>query len=392
MQIVMLTDDYLPRIGGVAAHIYHLSKALLKIGCRVEVLHIVSDGRGMRRRLVREEAGNMPVYRLQRGKYRANWMRHIDILWALMSIKKHLGSVTLVHQHDYLYSSRAAHWFSRLTGCKWVWTNHTSMFLLSVSLGSFSKRAQSIHNKMHGCIAVSREILDVSRTVWNASKIAMEYIPNGVDIDMFSPNDEWTERSRKLGSGPFVVLCPRRIAEKNGVIYFAEAAGILHCQHPDVDWRFWITGHMYQHSEYAERILQALNKPMMAGQVAFLGAVPHHQMPEVYRRSDVVVIPSLVEAVSLSALEAMACGVPVIATSVGGLPEVVRDEFTGLLVPPQNAEAIASAIWKLHTDRNLSQRVAENAYAMVQQRYTWDRIAQETVNFYRRLTGIPQDA
>lgn len=387
MMIIMVTDDYLPRIGGIAAHIYHLSKALIKAGCQVRVLHAASEGTGIGRELVEEEAGSLPVCRLRTGVRRPGWMRHFDIPWALKTMKSQLGEVAIVHQHDYLYSSRGVYWFTKLAGSKWVWTNHSSMFLMAARQGTFSRRARNLHSRMHGCVAVSREILEVSRAVWRDASIVMDYIPNGVDVEMFTPDGvSIAEPPPKEGSRkPFVVLCPRRIAPKNGVIYFAKAADILASKHPDVDWRFWITGHMYQDSEYAHQILQALERPMLAGQVAFLGAVPHDKMPTVYRRADLVVIPSLVEAVSLSALEAMACGIPVLATSVGGLPEVVKDGCTGILVPPEDAEAIADAVWKVYVHREWASTLAMNAYEMVAREYTWANIAQRTMNFYAKV-------
>lgn len=388
MLVIMVTDDYLPRIGGIAAHIYHLSKALIKAGCQVRVLHAVSEGTGTGRQLVEEEAGSLPVCRLRTGAHRPGWMRHFDILWALQVMKNQKGEIAIVHQHDYLYSSRAVYWFTKLAGSKWVWTNHSSMFLMAVRQGTFSGRARNLHSRMHGCIAVSREILEVSRTVWENASIVMDYIPNGVDMEMFTPSGNDCAESAPKAGKPFVVLCPRRIAPKNGVIYFAKAADVLSSKYPDVDWRFWVTGHMYQGSEYAQQILEALERPLLAGQVAFLGAVPHHKMPTVYRRADLVVIPSLVEAVSLSALEAMASGIPVVATSVGGLPEVVKDGYTGILVPPEDAEAIADAVWKVYVHREWASTLAMNAYEMVAREYAWANIAQRTMNFYAKVLKV----
>jgi|YNPMSStandDraft_1061717.scaffolds.fasta_scaffold08489_3 glycosyltransferase involved in cell wall biosynthesis len=384
MNIVMLTDDYLPRIGGVAAHIYHLSRALTKLGCRVTILHCVNGKSGFSRHLIEEQAGGIPVQRLYIGKYRGRW-HHVDILWALWQLKKHVGHIMLLHQHDYLYCSRAAMWFSKLAGCKWIWTNHTSMFVQSAAKGIFSSRARKIHSTMHGCIAVSREILELSAKLWKNANIVMEYIPNGVDTEMFSPKSHLLTQGCHKDGVPFIVLCPRRIAEKNGVIYFAKAAAILSSDHPNVDWRFWLTGHMHHASDYAETILENLTPVMLKGQVAFLGAVPHQLMPRVYGSSDVVVIPSLVEAVSLSALEAMACGVPVVASNVGGLPEVVKPLQTGMLVPPRDPEAIADAVWQLYCNPDLAACVASNAYAMVVEDYTWERIAERTVDFYQKV-------
>jgi glycosyltransferase involved in cell wall biosynthesis len=109
------------------------------------------------------------------------------------------------------------------------------------------------------------------------------------------------------------------------------------------------------------------------------------EMPAVNAMADLVVIPSLMEAVSLSALEAMASGKPVIATEVGGLPEIIKDEVTGLLVPPRDPTALADAIVRLHSDYSLRNSLASQGRALAVERYSWDFIAKKTLTFYRGL-------
>ena len=97
----------------------------------------------------------------------------------------------------------------------------------------------------------------------------------------------------------------------------------------------------------------------LAGRVHFLGQ--RDDIPDLLAALDIFVLPSHSEGVSLALLEAMAAGLPVIATAVGGLPEVVTDGVNGLLIPPQDPEALAQALARLLDDPALAKKLGENA-------------------------------
>jgi glycosyltransferase involved in cell wall biosynthesis len=97
------------------------------------------------------------------------------------------------------------------------------------------------------------------------------------------------------------------------------------------------------------------------GMLSTVGAVPRHQMPAFWNSLSIAVVPSFHEAFGLIAVEAMACGIPVVASAVGGLKEIVQDGQTGLLVPPGDAAALARAIVTLLTNEPLRQRLAQAA-------------------------------
>jgi glycosyltransferase involved in cell wall biosynthesis len=100
---------------------------------------------------------------------------------------------------------------------------------------------------------------------------------------------------------------------------------------------------------------------------------------------DLFVMPSITEGLGTSILDAMACRKAVVASAVGGIPEVVEDERTGLLVPPRNASALGKAIIRLLRDPALSSRLAAAGRERVEQRFTADRMVQDTLDVYRRL-------
>jgi glycosyltransferase involved in cell wall biosynthesis len=118
--------------------------------------------------------------------------------------------------------------------------------------------------------------------------------------------------------------------------------------------------------------------------VEFLGEVPHAQIPEMMSRAFAVVLPSLWEACPTVGLEAMATGTPFIGTNVGGIPEIVRQNVTGLLVPPNRPAELASAILRLSNDR-LRQKLTTNALRLVQTRFDIARVARKVDRLYRNI-------
>jgi glycosyltransferase involved in cell wall biosynthesis len=121
----------------------------------------------------------------------------------------------------------------------------------------------------------------------------------------------------------------------------------------------------------------------LAGQVHFLG--PRRDVPDLLNAMDIFVLPSHGEGVSLALLEAMAAGKPVIATAVGGLPELVTEGKTGLLIPPRDAAALARALARLLSDPVLARQLGTNARAHVREHFSLDRLGREINEIYEEL-------
>ena len=121
----------------------------------------------------------------------------------------------------------------------------------------------------------------------------------------------------------------------------------------------------------------------LAGRVHFLG--PRDDVPDLLSALDIFVLPSHSEGVSLALLEAMAASLPVIATRVGGLPEVVTDGENGLLIPPQDPEALATALERLLADPDLAQKLGGNARKQVEANFSLERLGREINEIYGEL-------
>ena len=211
-------------------------------------------------------------------------------------------------------------------------------------------------------------------------------VHNGVDMSHFQvPTPEKkSELKHKLFGvrDRWVVFCPRRLAPTKGVLYLAQAIRELD---KNADARssllFVLAGTDYdEYPQYVEKTNSALAG--LTVPVIKLGNVPVSKINEYYQASDLVVIPSLMEAVSLSALESMASGVPVLSTNVGGMPEIIIHGVTGYLVNPSSFQELQEAVLYIQRDPRRS-LIAAQALELVRTRYSWAVIAEVTEEILR---------
>ena len=222
-------------------------------------------------------------------------------------------------------------------------------------------------------VAVSQSVEeDLLGVKISASRITV--IPNGVDIPGIrhaasdAPAFAFDEARVRVG---FV----GRLEQVKGCEFFVRAAALLAADHPSVDFVVAGTGS----HEHGLRSLAA--DVGIVGRVEFLGYV--ESVPPLLAALDVLVVPSLSEASGLIAIEALALGVPIVASSVGGLPEVVVDEETGLLVAPGDAAGIARAVARLLADPVLAHTLGAVGARRVEERFTVERM----IDGYLRLYG-----
>lgn len=120
-------------------------------------------------------------------------------------------------------------------------------------------------------------------------------------------------------------------------------------------------------------------------QVEFSGFVEYIHMPDKYSNADLFILPSRRESFGLVLAEAMAAGLPVVSTQVGAIPEVVKDGETGILVPPENPEALATAVNKLLNNHQLMQEMGTKGRERVANHFTWDKVAERVLEIYQQM-------
>jgi glycosyltransferase involved in cell wall biosynthesis len=189
-------------------------------------------------------------------------------------------------------------------------------------------------------------------------------VKNAVDTDRFNPEqppvslDE--QHLDRLPASGFTIGYVGGIHDYKGVYDLAAAL-----DQTDVDCRVVVAGD----GPERERFAAALGN---AG--VFLGAVPYEQIPALYHRIDALVLPSHTEGIPRVILEAQATATPVVATRVGGVPEVIKSGETGLLCDPHDPESLAAAIDRLVERPDERERIAKDGRAAVVENYTWNRL------------------
>jgi glycosyltransferase involved in cell wall biosynthesis len=143
-----------------------------------------------------------------------------------------------------------------------------------------------------------------------------------------------------------------------------------------------IAGNGYMYG-FIKLLIKRLN---IEDNVKLLGFVPDKELPELYNLSDVFVLPSLYsESFGITLLEAMASGKPIVASKVGGIPEVVENGWTGILVRRGNEKDLADAIIKILTDHSLAETLASNARKLVEEKYSWSIVTEEIESVYKEV-------
>ncbi len=279
-----------------------------------------------------------------------------ELLWRLLQagyVANEARRLRLRHLHAQFANrpTTVALLASRLTGVPFSFTAHaTDIFKHAVDRRVLARKIR----EARFVVTVSEFNQTYLEGLADASDRKIVHIPNGIDIDRFAPNGTHAPT-------PFRILCVARLVEKKGLPYLIDACAML--RERGVEFRCDIIGKGRLRSELGRRIKdRGLRKT-----VRLLGPKNQGEVLAEYRTSNVYVLPAIVgsdgnrEGLPVSIVEALACGLPVIATPVTGIPEVVRDGENGLIVPCADAGKLAEALERLIRDPRLHRRLREGA-------------------------------
>lgn len=199
-------------------------------------------------------------------------------------------------------------------------------------------------------------------------------IPNIIDLERFSPADDG--EAGRVSNKDFTLVITRNLESIYGIDIAIRALARL--RDSGVSARLLIAGSGPEKAE----LVQLAASLGVTGQVEFVGRLDREEVVALYRAADAMLNPSHVDNMPNSVLEALACGLPVISTNVGGVPYILTHEESGLLVPPADPEALATAVLRLGNDQSLRDRLRDNGLHQVRQ-YTWQRVRDQWLNTYR---------
>ncbi len=230
-------------------------------------------------------------------------------------------------------------------------------------------------------IAEARQLIDT----YGADPHRVDVVAPGADLSRFRPGDRGAAR-RALGLSPdeTIVAFVGRIQPLKAPDILLRAADVVRRRNPGVPLRVLVVGGPSGTGlERPDELVELAAELGMSESVTFLPPQPPDRLAQVYRAADIVAVPSYSESFGLVAIEAQACGTPVLAAEVGGLSVAVAHDRSGLLVPGHEIDRWAQEVERLVTDRELRERLAAGARAQAE-RFSWAHTAEGLLGSYRR--------
>lgn len=220
----------------------------------------------------------------------------------------------------------------------------------------------------------SQAMVDLTESWVPLNRGRVYVVPNPVDVSTFSPGCE--ERREVVFVG--------RLERRKGISILAETLPNVLGRCPDVSFRFIGADSTDERGQsWRERLLEGV--PVSERDRVHFARVSREDLVHYYRSAAVCIVPSIWENFPYSLLEAMACGTPTIVSAAGGLPEIVEDGVSGLLVPPADSSALCDAICSLLADRELREEMGQNARKSAVERFSVERVIPRMVETYRQI-------
>lgn len=386
MNHLFVTQDYGPDLGGMARRHVEICRRLAPD--QVEVSTVAArDGGAF------DMGEGYPIQRQQFGFRRANKVGN-RIRWA-RDLAAMARDFDIVHAGNIRASGYAAWWAARRAKIPYlVYVNGGDLLREKRKAKSLIRRlgARRIFSSAAGVVATSRWVADLSAEVMSIAGVRtpppVRAFDLGTDPAWFHPHaDTGALRSRwQVGAAPLIVTVARLVPHK-GQDVGIRALTALTEEFPDL--RYVLVGEGPE-----ERRLRDLAENLGVGvRVVFAGVLKDAELPEAYSTASVYLGASRVdrevdvEGFGISFIEAAACGLPSVAGDSGGIRSAVRDGETGVVVPPSDVRAVAHALATFLRDDDLRRRMGGAGRAAVEEHYNWDRVARDTREFAREVTG-----
>ena len=377
--------------GGMSVYVHQLARELGQLGLNVDVYtraHAPGDPQ------VISLHENARVVHIPAGPHHASKEDipgYLDtFLSGLRAFQQEHGlHYDLLHSHYWL-SGWAGDTLAREWDVPHVATFHT--------LAEIKRRARvgerepDLRVRVEHRVTASADRIVVSTTheeralqrLYHVAKEKIDVISPGVDLSTFHPGSQRDARARLGLNGDRTLLYVGRIEPLKGLEVLLHTMATI--EEPR-NVRLLVIGGSAEPDPETERLKHLTQELFIDDQVDFLGSLDHDQLPLYYQAADVMVVPSYYESFGLVALEAMACGTPVVAARVGGLQTMIKDGRNGYLVPWHCPDAFADRLEVLLANETLRRSMGEAARSYAQG-VGWDRTAALTAEVYESLCDV----
>jgi glycosyltransferase involved in cell wall biosynthesis len=384
MHIVHATSFFLPCLGGIEQYVYQISKRLVKRGHKVTVY----TSRTPKDANPEEWIDGILVKRLKPTGHIFGYP-----IMPSLSIEMLRQKADIFHAHinaPFVVESVSA--TSLLENVPLVITYNQGSMSLKAIFERNSVFSNSLGLAYQGLLSfdfkIARKIIVVSKAVMKFSGLFQKfqskvtYIPNGVDTDWFTSEGIQSESSKTSipkNDNEKVILFVGRFVAFKGVDVLLKAVRLLIKKGLNV--RVVLVG-----NGPLRTYLMDIARKFLQDKATFIGAIPHAKLPVYYRASDVFVYPSKTnsDGMPLAILEALACGVPVVASNVGGIPCIFDGAECGILVPPNKPKALASAIECVLSEESFRYSLSKNAREHALS-FSWDKITKQIEKVYNEV-------
>jgi len=376
MRVCLITSASLPPEEGIGHHVWSLAQQLK---CRGHRVGIITRG-GLAPTTLEKEHG----IAIWRAPFVACYPFHVHMHGVFVNrlLQRIEGQFDLINVHTPLPPVVN-------TSLPVVTTVHSPMRADTAATPVSDLRTLALHVQTPVAQRIEAALLHRSHKIAAvASWVAEALRPYGVDPAEVTVTGNGVEARFLVaptvqGKEP-TVLYVGRLASGKGLPELVSAARTVIDRYQDPALRFVLVGR----GPLLSRLCHLVSEAGLQGRFDFRGDIPVERRDELvrlYQRSSIFVLPSHHEGMSTALLEAMACGLPVVSTAVGGAPEVVVDGENGLLVPPRDPKALAEALLTLLADDRLCQRLGRNAEATIERHHTWDAVGARYVACFEQV-------
>ncbi|MGD2205253.1 MAG: glycosyltransferase family 4 protein [Anaerolineae bacterium] len=374
--VCMICTEFYPLVGGMQTHTLQLSRHLQRHGVHVTVMTRHYDNLPSF-----ERVDGVDVHRV------FTWNRS----WAGASLSFTLASIQfliqqrakyqIIHSHQVYSPATIGLIGQSLLGKKLVVNPHRGGYLGDVYRLSERRFGQQrlalLRDKADCFIVISREIEKELQQI-GVPQSKLKFIPNGVNTDHFVPVEDRRKEHLKqrldLPKGPIVAFVGRLVPAKNVSLLVD-----LWERFPDTGAHLLILGDGPRRAS----LENSCQDKGLTDKVLFTGNVEN--VAQYLQCSDIYVLPSLTEGLPVALLEAMACSLPVVASSVGGVPELLQDGVNGFLVSPGNAQDFHDKLATLLVDRELQHKMGSQARQTILSNYSLSTISERYLALYKDL-------